>query len=187
MPMTRIESYRQPGPTIRELMEGRPAGADDGGIPPKGYLGRPPKSAYRTEDRAEAERLVTAREIQPWRRGRPAESTRSRTAALGGQARDRGGGGRGGERREGREDRDAREGRPPGMAGDRRGARPGRAKGQETSTEGNRDRMTSAVLTCLHAGRRVQQGRKHCGKRGRGQTKKTTITSTAGGRKAQSE
>ena len=34
MPMTRIEPYRQPRPTIRELMEGRPAGADDGGIPP---------------------------------------------------------------------------------------------------------------------------------------------------------
>ena len=66
MPMTRIEPYRPPRPTIRELMEGRPR-ADDGGIPPKGYLGRPPKSAYGTEDRAEAERRVRAREIQPWR------------------------------------------------------------------------------------------------------------------------
>ena len=67
MPMTRIELYRPPRPTIRELMEGRPAGEDDAGIPPKGYLGRPPKSAYRSEDRAEALRRVKAREIQPWR------------------------------------------------------------------------------------------------------------------------
>ena len=68
MPMTRIEPYRPPRPTIRELMEGRPAGADDGGVPPKGYLGRPPKSAYRSEDRVESLRGVRAREKQPWRR-----------------------------------------------------------------------------------------------------------------------
>ena len=66
-PMTRIEPYRPLCPTIRELMEGRTAGADDGGMSPKGYLGRPPKSAYRTEDRAQAEGRVTAHEIQPWR------------------------------------------------------------------------------------------------------------------------
>ena len=65
--MTRIEPYRPPRPSIRELMEGRPAGADDGGMPSKGYLGRPPKLAYRMENRAQAERLVWAREIQPWR------------------------------------------------------------------------------------------------------------------------
>ena len=67
MPMTRIEPYRPPRHTIRELLEGRPAGADNGGVPPKGYLGRPPQSTYRSEDRAEAERRVRAREIQPWR------------------------------------------------------------------------------------------------------------------------
>ena len=67
MPMTRIEPYRPPCPTIRELMEGRLAGEDDGGVPPKGCLGRPPRSAYRSEDRAEALRRVRAREIQPWR------------------------------------------------------------------------------------------------------------------------
>ena len=67
MPMTRIEPYRPPRPTIMELMEGRPAGEDDGGVPSKGYLGRPPKSAYRSEDRAEALRRVKAHEIQPWR------------------------------------------------------------------------------------------------------------------------
>ena len=67
MPKTRMEPYRPPRPTIRERMEGRPAGADEGGIPPKGYLGRPPKTAYRTEDRAEDQRRVRARGIQPWR------------------------------------------------------------------------------------------------------------------------
>ena len=67
MPMTRIEPYRPPRPTIRELMEGRPAGEDDGGVPPKGCLGRRPRSAYRSEDRAEALRRVRGREIQPWR------------------------------------------------------------------------------------------------------------------------
>ena len=61
--MTRIEPYHPPRPTIREVMEGRPAGADDGGVPPKGYLGRPPKSAYSREDRAEAKRRVRARQI----------------------------------------------------------------------------------------------------------------------------
>ena len=66
MPLTRIEPYRLPRPTIRELMEGQPAGEDDGGFPPKGFLGRPPRSAYRSEDRAEALRHVRAREIQPW-------------------------------------------------------------------------------------------------------------------------
>ena len=45
MPMTRIEPYEPPRPTIRELMEGRPEGGEDGGIFPKGYLGRPPMSA----------------------------------------------------------------------------------------------------------------------------------------------
>ena len=67
MPMTRIEQYRPPRPTIRELMVGRPASKDDGGVPSKGYLGRSPKSAYRSEDRAEALRRVKPREIQPWR------------------------------------------------------------------------------------------------------------------------
>ena len=67
MPMTRVETYRPPRPTIRELMEKRSAGADDGGIPPKGYLQRLPKPAYRTGERAEAQRRVRAREIQPWR------------------------------------------------------------------------------------------------------------------------
>ena len=43
--------------------------------------------------------------------------------------------------------------------------------GQETSTEGSRDPITSAVLTCMHAERRVPQGRMHSGK-GRGPDQK---------------
>ena len=54
MPMTRIEPYLPPRPTIRELMQGRPPREDDGGVPPRGCLGRPPRSAYRSEDREEA-------------------------------------------------------------------------------------------------------------------------------------
>ena len=67
MRMTRIEPYRPPRPTIRKLMEGRLAGEDDGGVPPKGCQGRPPRPAYGSDDRAEALRRVTAREIRPWR------------------------------------------------------------------------------------------------------------------------
>ena len=68
MPMTLIEPYRPPPPTIRELMEGRPAGEDDRRFPLKGYLGGPPKSAYRSKDRAGALRRVKERDIQPLRR-----------------------------------------------------------------------------------------------------------------------
>ena len=75
MPMTRIEPYRQPRPTIRELMEGRPARAVDRGVPPKGYLGSPPRSAYRTEDRVEAKGRVRAREILTRFRGGPGDGT----------------------------------------------------------------------------------------------------------------
>ena len=110
MPKTRIEPYRPPRPTIRELMEGGPAWADDGGIPPKGCLGRPPKSAYRTEDRAEAERRMRAREIQPWRREEQRRAHRAGEQGGRGTGQE---GGRGGERRrEGSEESDAREGRP---------------------------------------------------------------------------
>ena len=42
-------------------------GVVNGGIAPKGYLGRQPRSAYRRQDREQAERHVRAHEIQPWR------------------------------------------------------------------------------------------------------------------------
>ena len=87
------------------------------------------------------------------------------------------------------------------MAGDRQGARPMRAMGPETNTEGSRDPMTSAVLTCVHAGRRVKkrkltnkrgkgrkpQGMMHSGKGGRVDQNKKKLQCTAGARKAQSE
>ena len=62
-----IVPYQPPRPTIRELMEGRAPGTDDGGIPPAAYPRRPPKSAYREEDRVAAERHVWARKIRPCR------------------------------------------------------------------------------------------------------------------------
>ena len=153
MPKTRIEPYRPPYHTIRELMEGRLAGAEDGGIPPKGYLGRPPKSAYRKEDRAEAQRRVRAREIQFWR-----GEDQWRANGAGGQQK---GSGRETGKREGGQQRDARKGRSSGIAGDRQGASPKRAKGQDASTERKRDPNTCAVLSCVRAGKRVPQGRKH--------------------------
>ena len=161
-------------------------GAGDGGIPPKGYIWRPPKPVYRTEDRAQAEGRVRAREQ---------ESSSKRA----GERRVTGGG-RGGEKREGREESHAREGCPPVLAVDRQRARPTKASGPETNTEGHRDPMTSAVLTCVHAGRRVKknqqtrQGQQTTRQdtkpeRRGGQTteKKTKQQCTAGGRKAPSE
>ena len=180
-PMTGIEPYRPPRAAIRELMEGRPAGADDGGVPPKGYLGGPPKSAYRSEDKAEALRRVRVREIQPWRADDQREHTEQKNYSKGADKEQKRG-----EGTEGREERDAREGRPPAMAGDRQGLRPKRAMGQEKSTEGNRDQITCAVLMCVHAGRREPQGRMHSGKEG-GRPKKKKTHSTTGGRRAQSE
>ena len=67
MPECRIEPYQPPRPSIRELNQGRATGTDDLGIPPKGYLGRPPKLAYREGDRAPTEQRMYARKIQPWR------------------------------------------------------------------------------------------------------------------------
>ena len=46
---------------------GAAGGTGRQGSPPPGCLGRPLRSAYRSEDRAEAQRRVRAREIQPWR------------------------------------------------------------------------------------------------------------------------
>ena len=42
-------------------------GGAAGGRGRQGSQGRPPRSTYRSEDRAEALRHVRAREIQPWR------------------------------------------------------------------------------------------------------------------------
>ena len=83
--MQRIEAYQPPAdhPTIRELMEGRAAGADDEGIPPAGLPRRPPRSAYREEGRVAARRRVWARRIERWqreeRRARGMQGTREGT------------------------------------------------------------------------------------------------------------
>ena len=98
MPLTRIEPYRPPRPTIRELMEGRPAGEDDGGVSPKGCLGRLPRSAYRSEDRAEA-----LRHVRRVRYSLGAGTTSGEHTEQGNNTKRAGRRQRGGEGREGRE------------------------------------------------------------------------------------
>ena len=58
------------------------------------------------------------------------------------------------------------------MAGNCKGASPKRAKGQDASTERKRDPNTCAVLSCVRAGKRVPQDRKHSGKGGGGEHEK---------------
>ena len=90
MPMTRMEPYQPPRPTIRELMEGRPVGEDERGCPPEwvsreaaqvglqvGRQGRSPEAREGSRDTTMA-------------RGRPAASRRSRRTTLRGRAGDRG-------------------------------------------------------------------------------------------------
>ena len=125
------------------------------------------------------------------------EHTEQESSSKGAGERQVTGEGRGGERPERREERDAREGRPPGLARDRQGAHPAWARGPETNTEGSRDPMTSAVLTCVHAGRRVKKNkhsrdrnphdRTHRGKGGGGRPTKKKPQCTAGGHTAQSK
>ena len=170
MMMTRIEPYRPPRPTSRELLEGRPARADDGGAPLKGYLGRPPKSAYRSEHRAEALSRVRAREIQPWRGDdqRRAHGAGEQQQEGGEETEERGGKrGERGKRREG--------GAPTWHGRGPQRPSPKRAMGQEKSTEGSRDQMTCAVLMCVHAGTREPASRIHSGKGG-GRPKKKNKT-----------
>ena len=165
MPMTRIEPYEPPHPTIRELIEGRPEGAEDGGIPPEGVPGEAAHVRLKEEGQGGG-RLQR-------------EGTQSRRAAVRGRARDRQRGrgrvGRG-EKRERRETR----GRAPTWLGR------GPPRGTPPVGEGTRDEhrscdpMTTALMACPHAGRRVkkkQQGqeftdRPHRGKGGRGGPKK---------------
>ena len=153
MPLTRIEPYRPPRPTIRELMEGRPAGEDDGGVPPKGCLGRPPRSAYRSEDRAEA--------------------TSGEHTEQGNDTKRAGRRQRGGEGREGRERKlvqqrglngwVARHGRgPPGAT-----PQDGGGTGREHRTE-TRWRYSDVVLACREEGtkQKKKKGEKKKNKKG---------------------
>ena len=89
MAMTRIEPYRPPRPAIRELMEGRPAGADDGGIPPNGEPGEAAQVGLQDGGQgAGGETREGAQDTALARRG-AAERTRCRGAAVRGRARDR--------------------------------------------------------------------------------------------------
>ena len=78
MPMTRMEPYQPPCPTIRELMEGRPAGEDDGGVPPNGVSGEAAQVGLQVgrqgggPDARESARDTTIAQ------GRPAASKQSR-------------------------------------------------------------------------------------------------------------
>ena len=89
MPMTRIEPYRPPRPTIRELMKGRPAGEDDGGVPPKGSGEAAQVGLQVGRQEGGPEAREGARDA-PMARRRPAASTRSRGTTLRGRAGDRG-------------------------------------------------------------------------------------------------
>ena len=96
MPMTRIEPYRQPCPTIRELVEGRPAGADDGGVPPKGESGEAAQVGLQVGGQGGRPEARDSARDTALARGRPAESTQSRRTTVRGRTRDG---------REGREER----------------------------------------------------------------------------------
>ena len=131
MPMIRIEPYRPPCPTIRELMQVRPARADDGGNPPKGYLGRPPKSAYRTEDTAKAERHVRARGYSPGAGRGSGEHTEQES----------------GSKRAGGEGREEREDRRVTRATGARLAWPGTAKGHVPRAREDQRRTPRGAVT----------------------------------------
>ena len=132
-------------------MEGRPAGEDEGGVPPKGCLGRPPRSAYRSEDRAEALRLVQRARYNHGAGTTSGEHTEQENNTKRASRRQRGG--EGGEERKKMNVQQrrpkgwvAREGRLPGMAGDRQGPRDRMAVGLDESTERNRDRWRCSVV-----------------------------------------
>ena len=92
MPMTRIEPYRPPRPTTRELMEGRPAGEDEGGVPPEGVSGEAAQVGLQVGRQGRSPEAREGTRDTTMARGRPAASTRSRRTTLRGEAGDRGGG-----------------------------------------------------------------------------------------------
>ena len=174
--MTRIEPYRPPRPTIRELMEGRPGGGGTMGESLRRGIwgGRPSRPTGRRTGRESARDTTMAR-------GRPADSTRSRRTTASGQV---------GDRREGRvESREMSETRG-------RGAHlewPGTAKGQAPGGRWDRTRTPRGAVTdglcrvvraCRGEGTTRQEARR--GRRGQKETR-TKPRSDTGGREAQSE
>ena len=139
-PMTRIESYRPPRPTIRELMEGRPAGADNGGIPPKGVPGKAAEVGLRNGGQgATGETHEGAPDTAQARRG-AAERTQCRTAAVIGQAGD-GRRGKSGEARGEREEWRVTRGRGAHLAW------PGTAKGHTPRGREDQRRTQGGAVT----------------------------------------
>ena len=92
MPMTRIEPYRPPRPTSRELMEGRPAGEDDRGVPPRGVSGEATQVSLQVGRQGRGPGSREGVRDTTMARGRPAGCTQSRRTTLRGLAGDRGGG-----------------------------------------------------------------------------------------------
>ena len=90
MPMTRIEPYRPPRPTIRELMEGRPAGEDDRGVPPKGLSGEAAQVSLQVRRQGGSPEAREGARDTALARRRPAASIRCRGTTLRGRAGDRG-------------------------------------------------------------------------------------------------
>ena len=155
MPMSRSEPYPPPRFTIRELIEGRRARADSGGIPPKGYQGEAAQvglpdgaSSAGGEMREGVPDTAVARRVA-------ARHTRGRrgSARATGERRAMGGGaGRGAEG-------GWRMGGAPTWLG-RGQPRPKPHGGKRTTDETREEQQqltTSAAVSCEHAGRRVQK------------------------------
>ena len=150
---------------------GEAGGGRRRGKPPEGVPGEPAQvSLHDGGPSAGGETRQGVRETALARRG-AAQRTRGRRAPVRGTGeRQTAGVGRAGERRGGGVDADVGEGHPPALAGDRQGERSAGARGPEKRTEGSRNPMTCAEVTCLHAGRRVKKRRSNRKPRRRART-----------------
>ena len=74
-------------------MEGRPAGEDDGGVPPEGVSGEAAQVGLQVRRQGGGPEAREGARETTMARGRPAASTRSRGTTLRGRAGDRGEGG----------------------------------------------------------------------------------------------
>ena len=81
---------RPPRPTIRELMEGRPAREDDGGVPPEGVSGEAAQVGLQVGRQGGGREAREGVRDATMARRRPAASTRSRGTTLRGRTGDRG-------------------------------------------------------------------------------------------------
>ena len=90
MPKTVIEPYRPLRPMIREVMEGLPAGEDDGGVPSKGVSGEAAQVGLQVGRQGGGPEARESARDTTMARGRPAASTRSRRTTPRGRAGNRG-------------------------------------------------------------------------------------------------